>query len=469
MHLQEEDLIGKTDKIEIFNNIGHWYEEENTSDAHIINLEGRLTVQLEVSPTPRIYWEFEKARGTDNLSPRPSSNIQLTSWDGAESQLIIKNPRPNSWISGRQVVSGYAKSVEYGDPDHQAHYFKFYLPNTDFIRVALKQGLNIIRNQMPNSEFWAQIRDGWNLSLNTTQDAIDWLDPQSQNRGSMITLSIGLFQDAQRNRQITTQSISELQTLSLREAKKIVDKLCLLLSYANGGSVAPIYSSAVQFFADEGDVNLQTVASICEVYPVIKPQEEIGISFLADYGIKDVLTLIENFTRFETMHQTSHWQKKWGLILEWYFQAIPKAGGRQKNKHPSILANVLGTLLENVCQLILVKDQLISNGKYQDLGAVKRIRELQKEMGIIPSQDIELFNKIRTNSTHAKQKTIERDGIKLSGLQEYEVIQQAIQWVEEMILWRLGYSGAHRSRSLREETTITPRYSFEKRKAKWDE
>jgi hypothetical protein len=57
------------------------------------------------------------------------------------------------------------------------------------------------------------------------------------------------------------------------------------------------------------------------------------------------------------MLQTPHWREKWLMILEWYFQAIPKLSDRRRNALLPVVANALGTLLENIAKLILVDEE----------------------------------------------------------------------------------------------------------------
>lgn len=80
----DKDLVGRQENVELFNNIGH-----------LDNLEGRLTILLSINPTPGIHWEFEAARGEynyDSLSFDPQPQ-KLTSWDGSDPQLVVKEPK----------------------------------------------------------------------------------------------------------------------------------------------------------------------------------------------------------------------------------------------------------------------------------------------------------------------------------------------------------------------------------------
>ncbi|MBD2371371.1 hypothetical protein H6G55_30395 [Leptolyngbya sp. FACHB-161] len=69
---------------------------------------------------------------------------------------------------------------------------------------------------------------------------------------------------------------------------------------------------------------------------------------------------------------------------------------------------------------------------------------------------------IRNNSTHAETKPIP-----LSDVQQWEVILRAVQWVDEVILWRLGYRGQYRERNLTLSRGIRPRYDLSQRDPSW--
>jgi len=437
----DKDLIGEQQDIESFNNIGN-----------LGNLEGRLTVLLTISPTPRLNWEFEAARGEythDSLSLDSPPN-QLTSWNEANPQFILENPRFTFRGEPRRLSRGYAEQAFYGDIDADAHYFEFYLLNTDFLRNALGGELvgnlaNVLRILKCES-FKAEIGNNWSVELTTDQKALDWLNPKAQNRGSMVTLKIRLFQTQQ-----SSKRIQDLLVMSLADPRKIISDLCLMLSYANGGYIKSVYTIAQKFSSNEiNSTSIENVASLAEA-PIISPQEELGGSFIRYFGITDLLVFIQCFPAFQKMLQTPHWQEKWIVILEWYFQATLKPSGRRRNALIPVVANALGTLLENLARIILVTEGSLSNKRFKNLSLKERIEHLHIRIGLsVDTSVIENFVKIRNNSTHAKS-----NPIPLNEIQQREVVLKAVQWVDEVILWRLGYSG------------INPRYDLSLRDSSW--
>jgi hypothetical protein len=75
---------------------------------------------------------------------------------------------------------------------------------------------------------------------------------------------------------------------------------------------------------------------------------------------------------------------------------------------------------------------------------------------------VENFVDIRNNSTHAKTKLIP-----LTEIQQWEVVLRAVQWVDEALLWRLGYEGQYRERNLRSDQGIQRRYDLSRRDSSW--
>lgn len=462
----DRDLVGQQENIELFNNIGH-----------LDNLEGRLTVWLTINQTPRVHWEFEAARGEYNFNslsfdPPPQ---KLTSWDGSNPQLVVGKPTFTFRGGQRRQSRGYAEQVLCGDIDADAHYFDFYLPNTDFMRVgvssgdeddsernisALNRNIEVIKKALNCDSFKAEIGNNWSVELFTTSAALDWLKPKAQNRGSMITLKVRLFQSKQ-----ASTEIQDLLRISLPNANKTLSDLCLMLSYINGGYVKPIYAIAKKFVNLETDrIVIENTASSAEA-PLVVPQEELGEGFIRCFGMKDLLDFVECFPTFQRMLQTPHWKEKWIILLEWYFQVIPIPSGRRRNVLLPVVANALGTLLENLARIILVEEGTLSNTKFNRKGYFlkDRIKDLLSRLGIVgDSSVVDEFVAIRNNSTHAKS-----TALSLTDMRQWEVVQKAVQWVDEVVLWRLGYGGQYRERSLYLNQGIQPRYDLSRRDPSW--
>ena len=249
-----------------------------------------------------------------------------------------------------------------------------------------------------------------------------------------------------------------------------------MLSYVNGGYVKSIYAIAKKFANVETDrIIIEDVASLAEA-PLIVPQEELGQGCIRYFGMKDLLDFVKCFPSFQQMLQTPHWREKWIVLLERYFQAIPRPSGRRRNFLSPVVANALGTLLENLARSVLVDDdpspaqrkkafddrKLASNQGYNGLGEY-RIDTLLQRIGISSDKNfVTKFIRIRNNATHAEPKPTN-----LTEIEEWEVMQKAIQWVDEVVLWRLGYEGQYRERSLYSIQGIQPRYDLSRRDSSW--
>jgi hypothetical protein len=445
----DKDLVGQQGNVELFNNIGH-----------LDNLEGRLTVWLTINQTPRVHWEFETARGEynfDSLSFDPPPQ-RLTSWDGSDPQLVVGKSTFTFRGGQKRQSRGYAEQALYGDINADAHYFDFYLPNTDFLRAATGSDLAAITKVLQCESFVVEISNDWSVELSTNQDALDWLKPEVQNRGSMITLKVRLFQTKQ-----PSTKIQDLLNISLSDASKTLSGLCLMLSYINGGYIKPIYAIAKKFVDMDTDrIVIEDIASLAEA-PLIVPQEELGQGCIRYFGMKDLLDFVQHFPAFQRMLQTPHWEEKWIVLLEWYFQAIPRASGRRRNVLLPVVANALGTLLENLARIILVEEGTFSNNQFNHLSLKDRINELLSRLGIVGDNlVVDNFVAIRNNSTHAKS-----TALLLTDMQQWEVVQKAVQWVDEVVLWRLGYGGQYRERSLCSIQGIQPRYDLSRRDPSW--
>ncbi|MBW4574335.1 MAG: hypothetical protein KME08_03530 [Aphanothece sp. CMT-3BRIN-NPC111] len=447
----DEELVGRQEDIELFNNIGCFD-----------NLEGRLTVWLTINQTPKLRWEFEAAKGDYSynslyLNPPPKS---LTSWEGSNPHFILEKPKVTFRGGRRRQIIGYAEQALYGNVNSDAHYFEFYIPNSDFMREAVGGDLEAIIQELKTDHITAEIGQGWSIEFSTNQKALDWLTPEKQNRGSMITWKINLYQTNQ-----ASISIENLAVKSLIDARQLISNLCLMLSYANGGYIQPVYGIARKFVkSSTSEIHMEDIAALAEA-PLIAAQEELGQGFIRLFGIKDLLEFIKCLPSFQRMLQTNHWLEKWPLILEWYFQALPRLSGRRRNVLMPVVANALGTLLENLARLILVDEEPNSTLKKENekLTTKLRINALLNRIGILgENQLVDDFVDIRNNSTHARKKSII-----LTELQQWEVIYRAVQWVDEVILWRLGYGGQYRERSLKINRGIEPRYDIYKRDPSW--
>jgi hypothetical protein len=73
---------------------------------------------------------------------------------------------------------------------------------------------------------------------------------------------------------------------------------------------------------------------------------------------------------------------------------------------------------------------------------------------------VQSFLDIRNDAVHPRVSNIDLDERK-------KMIVKAIQWIDEIILWRIGYSGQYRDRTQAMESSINPRYNLTLRDSNW--
>ena len=150
------------------------------------------------------------------------------------------------------------------------------------------------------------------------------------------------------------------------------------------------------------------------------------------------------------------------MILSWYFQAIQPQSNRVGKPWP-IIANALGAALERLSSIIL-ENEMNMRGLN---GSADRIEHLLDKIGITAARgyndinNIKDFIKIRNNATHPKVRG------RYTHPQISQVLLRAIQWVEEILLWRLGYNGKYQDRTQPYPTSIENRYDLGTRDPNW--
>lgn len=459
MLFHSNELV-EQEEIEIFNNIGF----QN-------NVDGRLTVKLIIDPTPRIDWEFESATADGWLQdPFSDSPIRLTSHERTDPRLVIDRPqitklRNRFGLPPRN--SGNALQVMYGDINAPAHRFEFYLANACFIYSSrlgtLTQNIQEhggrTRKKSPAGRAIQASLEEWMLDLEASQVALDWLNPNHQNRGSMITIS-GLLCQAQIDFSKSDELPSSIQATSLLQVRDLLSKLGWLISFANAGYLGPLYIKAERYTSDQYIV--EPVAAAAFAYTTT-PIEVIGTSWVTDSS--NLQIFFECFPSFQRMLSSNAWKEKWMLLLEWYFQAIPcRTEGRTKTWF--ITSNALGALIEHLARLILVNDEtnLAKKEAHEKLFKMGKSKErlecLLTRIGVVEEEAlIKDFIDIRNDATHSIIKNV------LTVNRRNEVIQRATQWVEEVLLWRIGYSSNYLDRS--DGYGIQPRYDISKRNPDW--
>jgi hypothetical protein len=119
--------------------------------------------------------------------------------------------------------------------------------------------------------------------------------------------------------------------------------------------------------------------------------------------------------------------------------------------------------------------EVFSKTKFEKASLEDKIRDLLKTIGVNdpgpkyltggPNRETKdavwWFTQMRNDATHPRSSRVWTT-------EEISVtFWSAAQWVEEILLWRLGYQGKYRNRAGDQLTCIPPRYNLELRDASW--
>jgi hypothetical protein len=429
--------------------------------------KAHLQAKLEIFPSPRIFWEYESL---GRLAYEPSHTDWILNEPLIGVGFRIEKPFITNleWGSisniSKVCIKGVSTRTRFGaSTKFTGDTFRFLLPNASFQeRNLISQGeLNQSTEGRFQDEKWeagsgsagrlliAPIDKDWHIYLETRKDALEWMKPQRRNFGTYITTFGRLFQPKSN----TKKEAKTLKRISMDQAVQRLELFSKLLSFANGGYLGPLYIEGVQ---KGNELKASGVALAYRTTPL----ELLGPSWLTIES--DLVDFIKCMPAFEKMGGLPHWKEEFGLILAWYFQAI-QPQSVQTGKPWPIVANAVGAALERLAVLILVRDL----GKRGIDTFEKRIREMLGIMNIHPITDgsqsplIRDFIDLRNDATHARRKS------KLSHNQIEQVLAAAIQWVEEIILWRLGYAGKYRDRTKTHDASTKLRYDLANRHPDW--
>ncbi|MBW4593303.1 MAG: hypothetical protein KME46_10365 [Brasilonema angustatum HA4187-MV1] len=475
---KEKDFILK-EKVKLYNNI-----------AKINDCEGRLLASLEIYPTPRIIWEFE-------ILGNVQCNFPSLSLDSnTKNPLIghcfsIEQPicTDDSWnaVGPLRAIRGNTTQAVYGDMEDTAHKFIFYLPNTRFQYKSVRQEILIKTLKEVGSDTevgWdnggryvqSAIDNIWSIRLDIRTDALNWLNPQNRNTGSLITTVGTLYQP--KDKSIEPETLSELQTITLSNALEQLKHLCLFVSYPNGGYIDPLLIEGYEYTQNRSHP-IQTSCAVALTFQTT-PLKQLCYSWVTVDS--DLKVYMECFPAFERMMQNLTWRETIDFTLTQYFQAT-RPGMRWQ-----VVASAVGAALERLSYIILVEEETNAARKTdcellfatenkqrqeaqrrwnlgKNLGQEnitvtgKRLRLLLERIGLTKSKgyndidDVPSFLEVRNDAVHPRvgSMTIE---------QRWKFIKQAIQWIDEVLLWRLGYSGKYLDRTQQWESSTLPRYDL---------
>jgi hypothetical protein len=495
LRLFPKDLFLKK-KIKLYNNI-----------AKVNSCEGRLLVELEVYPYPRITWEFEVLGDTEHNSSdnifKPETTNEIHSFSGYG--FSIKKPYWHTIPfddTGGCLIEGNAAQVFYSDIEDTAHKFTFYLPNTRFqfinkrqysIRKKIKTSLQSSLNHRDNIDVddFLALRDGkfistaiddtWSIGLQIWNESLDWLDPKARNTGTLITATGELFQHTQ-----TEKSFPELQQISLSDALERLKKFSWFLAYANGGYLGPLYITGHEY---NNNINLPQFTQKCTTvlsYPTTA-LEQLGTTWITKDS--NLEAYVRCFSNFEKMMETT-WKDAFHFVLAQYFQAVqPDRVAWQ------IVASATGTALERLSYAILIEDEndesekskhkllfeVRTSKEYKNIWncgdkyeresgknyypkTVIRISCLLERVGLRDDakelEAIQTFVSVRNDAVHPIARGFRSEVLS-------SAINKAIQWIDEILLWRFEYNGEYLDRSKNPGHSIKPRYDLSLRNPDW--
>jgi len=466
------------DKVILYNNL-----------AQCGVFSGRLSSSLEIYPSPRIVWEFEvigdevkskgQIRGKLPMDPILGYNFKIE-----ESYISFDS---HDFYTPAELISGITFKAFFGNPDNPAHYFEFYLPNTRF-QQEIWLGQKIIENTISVDDrelgssragriIEAQISANWKIRIRTNEEALNWLDSRNQNIGIRITGKGELYP-------VTDEDVASVNspTMTTTEAIEELKKLCIQLSFINGGFIGPLFIKSYRN-VDKDDPTSFLQDGIAITYQAT-PLERLGGSWCTfDSDLSNYLSCFPVFNRMLT---ESPWNDALIPILAWYFQAIQPESRQIRGKQWVIVANAAGAALERLGYTILVLEEndeanreradILFSGDRKKINKYPEFRNqsptemkikmlLQKagltlQRGCWDTNMVASFVKVRNEATHPKKSNM--DGIDIN-----QSLDKAIQWIEEVMLWRIGYSGHYLSREPNNPISIPHRYDLKTRNNHW--
>lgn len=431
---------------------------------------GRLSASLEIGPSPRIVWGFESL-GNSACEPQSSKGVLenpfLAEGFNMPKPLILRQQWGGLGGPARVFFSGVANEVIYGDPSRRANSFQFILPNARFVHTNLTGQLFIeksitVRGLKPKRYpeggtegrlLQASLDENWRIELDTRSDALEWLNPNRNNSGTLLTTVGVLYSRKTRKTKAAARKLPR-RTIAIDTALRNLTVLGILLSFANGGRVAPIFVRALS--------SAKAIPYSCKIIPFrTTPLELLGGSWLTIDS--DLRQYVEGIGVLLRMADSPHWMEALPLVMEWYFQAIQPESAQSRGKPWPVVANALGTALERLSHSIVVRE-FNTRGLSS---ATERIETLLTRMGLTRArgfsdvEDVAPFIGVRNDATHP------RPSANISASERNRLLVKAVQWVEESLLWRLGYAGKYRDRSREVAASIKPRYDLKTRLSNW--
>ena len=302
------DLILKS-SLNIYNNL-----------ASLENIKGRLTIEIEITPSPIVSWEFEC------LDQAELKRLEKGELD----ELIFKEPL-NSIIANRikiidpycryvsqgidenngercfeLIASGYSSELHIGDINKEINALKFYVPNFRIHAISKEHNLS------KNNSRWKygkkdsyivekRLLNNWTISFETHSSSVDWLDPIKRNTGILLTSIGSLYQKEEEKK----------ANINFREIIKEIGHLFLLLSFANGGYTYPILYEGYRFPPED--------RCSANVFKYFNSRNRIssleGLSKTWFIRESELSKLIGCYEKFKSVFDNKYWHDSFLFIL----------------------------------------------------------------------------------------------------------------------------------------------------------
>lgn len=449
--------------------------------AIVDGVTGRLNAKLQIYPSAFIEWDFELFvdDSIDIQKLRESFRGHPLTAPALLIENLTQNRESHSSVANLLSFTGRATKLVLGDRNLNGQSFNFLLTNTKFLSCCLAQDLleykifekGLITPDLPERVIAsgeegkfidAPLDSDWNLRLEIRKEAMDWLDDKRKNIGSYLTCEAELYQPRRSN----LENWESLEKLNLEQSETLIQNISWLLSFANCGFVAPLYIEAKAYqMSPRGTPLFSTEFASATTNLQTTNLELLGQSWFIN--ISSLKALIGCFPAFRNMLSSSSWGETFYFVLIQYFQAT-QFGDWQ------IAASAAGAALERLSYQVLVEDEVnptsksnhellfaidgrtrntaknvwnLGNGSSQQNVSVttKRLMLTLERIGLTATRghtdanDVPAFLNVRNDAVHPKVSTMDTN-------ERIAIILKAIQWIDEILLWRLGYEGKYLDR-----------------------
>lgn len=461
MYPLERELFSKS-RIRLYNNLGT-----------IGEATGRLSVSLQIAPYSDLIWEFEQLGKQEHILDLEGLNQNnALNPRGVDFTLEGLQLYGSSHLKDQRLFArGGAQRAVLGNSSEKGQHFKFYIPN--LISHAVSKTQKITQStKTQNGELLSKSHDGnetrvssdeqWEIVILTRLESLNWIlaTRNSKQHGLNITTTLELRLKNLGNRESLEPNL--LPALSIDEALKKIYPILKLLRISNGGHVSPSYSLASRYSKKDHPEERLHLIAVCATASARKNTDMHNLDQTWLCRTSDFAKYLECHLAISKMLLNACWRDTLTDHMVFYQQIV-------QNKSMIVWANSIGCLLERLIYAIVVEDTSsfkISKGDWDMIGSKQRITKMLEIMGITTTRgfddqnNVSDFINIRNDSTHAN--TLSNLSLEEKG----HILTRARTWIEEILLWRIGYNSGYRLH-LNNQRMLEPRYDLSTRDPSW--